>query len=86
MRVTLTEAAVRLPEFANHVEAGGDVVLTRGDARPLRLVLDPCKPTSEELRMLLERLRGVAKQKPGWEDITAATAADLLYDENGLPI
>lgn len=85
MQVTLAEAAANLPELAARAEAGEEIVLTRGDAPHARLVVDRRKPTPEEKRAVLERFRGVAKGKPEWEGVTAATAADFLYDENGLP-
>ncbi len=75
MHVTLAEAATNLPEFAARAEVGENVVLTRGDA----------KPTPEEKRAVLKRYRGVGKGRPEWEGVTAATAADFLYDDHGLP-
>ena len=85
MRVALEEAAANLAELACRVDAGEEVVLTRGEAPDIRLVAGRRKPTAEEKRAVLERYRGIAKGRPEWEGVTAATAADFLYDENGLP-
>lgn len=85
MHVTLAEAADNLSELAARAEAGEEVVLTRGDAPSVRLVVDRRRPTAEEKRAILERFRGIVKGRPEWEGVTAATAADFLYDENGLP-
>jgi antitoxin (DNA-binding transcriptional repressor) of toxin-antitoxin stability system len=85
MQVPLAEAATHLSELAARAEAGEEIVLTRGDAPSVRLVVDRRKPTSAEKRAVLERFRGVAKGKPEWQGVTAATASDFLYDKFGLP-
>lgn len=111
MQVSLAEAATHLSELAARAEAGEEVVLTRGDAPSVLLVIDHRKlersngPASfdetgvtganataserEEVRQrrrrVLEEFRGVLKERPGLEGVTAANIADDLYDEDGLP-
>ena len=44
MQVSLAEAATHLSELAARAEAGEEIVLTRGDAPSVRLVIDHRKP------------------------------------------
>lgn len=44
MQVSLAEAATHLSELAARAEAGEEVVLTRGDAPSIRLVVDHRRP------------------------------------------
>jgi prevent-host-death family protein len=86
MNVAISEAKAHLTDLVRRAEAGEDVVLTRHGHPAVRLVPVKRKPTEEEKRELLRRLSGVAKGMPEWEGVTAATAADFLYDdETGLP-
>jgi len=86
MDVAISEAKAQLTDLVRRAEAGEDVVLTRHGHPAVRLVPIKRKPTQEEKRALLEKLRGCAKGMPEWEGVTAATAADFLYDdETGLP-
>ncbi len=60
-------------------------MLTRHGQPAVRLMPIERKRTPEEKRAVLEKYRGIMKGKPEWEGVTAATAADFLYDEFGLP-
>jgi prevent-host-death family protein len=85
MDVAISEAKAQLTDLVRRAEAGEDVVLTRHGHPAVRLVPVKRKPTPEEKRAVLKRLTGVAKGMPEWEGVTAATAADFLYDDDGLP-
>ena len=85
MQVSLADAAPLLAELAARAEAGEEVVLTRGDAPPVRLVLAEQESIKERRRRVLERYRGAWKGLPQFEGCTAATLTDDLYDEDGLP-
>jgi prevent-host-death family protein len=85
MQVSVSDAKAQLTDLVRRAEAGGDVVLTRHGQPAVRLVPIQRKPTSDEKRAVLERFRGVAQGKPEWQGVTAATVADFLYDEFGLP-
>ena len=86
MDVAISEAKAQLTDLVRRAEAGEEVVLTRHGHPAVQLVPVKRRPTREEKRALLEKLRGSAKGMPEWEGVTAATAADFLYDdETGLP-
>lgn len=86
MDVAISEAKAKLTDLVRRAEAGEDVILTRHGHPAVRLVAVKRKPTPEEKRELFRRLRGSIKGLPEWEGVTAATAADFLYDdETGLP-
>lgn len=85
MQLTLAEAAAHLPELAARADAGEEVVLTRDDAPPLRLVPMNRESIRERRRRVLEQYRGAWKGLPQFEGCTAATLTDDLYDEDGLP-
>ncbi|MEA3533551.1 type II toxin-antitoxin system prevent-host-death family antitoxin [Rhizobium sp. CC-YZS058] len=97
MRISITEAADRLPELVRRVEAGEDVVLTDNGVEAARL--RPVEPAivqaarsihdpEERLRFLDELLARV-RQKTGGTNASfpdAAHSQDFLYDdETGLP-
>ena len=85
MDVPLSEAKAKLTELVRRAEAGDDVVLTRHGQPAVRLVPVARKPTFEEKWAALERVRGLAKNAPGWEGVKAGDADKFLYDEDGLP-
>ena len=85
MDVAISEAKAHLTDLVRRAEAGEDVVLTRHGQPAVRLVPVRPKPNPARKRALLKRLTGVAQGLPEWEGVTAATAADFLYDDDGLP-
>lgn len=94
MRISVTEAAGRLPDLLRRAEAGEEIVLT-DDGRPVgRLAaIPPVEPApsgraSPEVqarrRAIIEAAQREAAEKalPGPD---AAHSQDFLYDEDGLP-
>lgn len=87
MHVSVSDAKARLTDLVRRAEAGEDVVLTRRGQPAVRLVrAEPPRLTDDERWKKIEALQGSITNKPGLEDVTAATIADFLYDERGLPV
>ena len=87
VNIPLTEAQTRLPELAQQVASGEDVVIELGDGRAVQLVavkrLSPAE--IERRRRVLEEVAasGARNATPG---PCAARSQDFLYDdETGLP-
>ena len=85
MHISVSDAKARLTDLVRRAEAGEDITLTRRGAPTVRLVPVDRTTGGDDRWALLEALQGVAQGKPGWEGVTAATAADFLYDDKGLP-
>ena len=86
MNIALAEAQLRLPELADQVASGQDVVIELGDGRAVQLV-SVKRLSSEDIerrRQALEALAkaGARKASPG---PCAARSQDWLYDESGAP-
>lgn len=84
MKISVTDAKSRLTELVQEAESGEDVLLTRDGRVVVRLVPERRRPTPEEKRAVMERVRraGRAKTKA---DPEAARSQDFLYNEVGLP-
>ena len=85
MLLSVSEAKARLTDLVRRAEAGDEVILTRRGQPTVRLVPVVTDAVRAKRRKALDEFHGILKGKPGWEGVTAATAADFLYDENGLP-
>ena len=86
MQVAISDAKAQLTDLVRRALAGDDIVLTRRGAPAVRLVPVAAPVVDHEKRWeLLKALQGSAKGNPAWEGVTAATAADFLYDDKGLP-
>lgn len=94
MRISVTEAADRLPDLLRRAEAGEEIVLTEAGRPVGRLAAiapaDPAPPeratpeVQARRRAIIEALQDSAERTalPGPD---AARSQDFLYDEDGLP-
>ena len=87
MQISVSDAKGQLTDLVRRAEAGDEVVLTRHGKAVARIVPATMtrKPTSEEKRLILERImrEAAGKATPGPD---AARSQDFLYDdETGLP-
>jgi prevent-host-death family protein len=85
VRVSVTEAKVRLTDLVRRAEAGDEVILTRHGHPAVRLAPVKVALDRAERADLLEAIRksGRAKARPGPD---AARSQDFLYDDEGLPV
>ena len=66
MRVTAVEAKTRFGELLDRVEAGEEVVITRRGKVVARMERDRPRPSPEEVRKSIERMRAVGlRLEPG---------------------
>ncbi len=84
MRISVSEARVRLAELVRRAEEGDEVVLTRHGKATVQLVPVRPKPDAETRRAVIAAVQAAAAHKliPG---PSAARSQDLLYDDDGLP-
>ena len=85
VQLSVTEAKARLTDLVRRAEAGDEVILTRRGQPAVRLVPVITDAVREKRRKILEAMRGIAKDAPGFEGVDAAHSADFLYDDKGLP-
>ncbi len=87
MHVSVSAAKEQLNDLVRRAEAGDEVVLTRDGKPAVRLVptddepaVEKRKPTPEEKIAAMDRLRGIAKGRPGMEGVTVANIGNFLYE------
>jgi prevent-host-death family protein len=85
MKVSVSDAKAQLTDLVRRAEAGDEVILTRRGEPKVRLVPVVADDLRERRKRALDAFAGCLKGKPGTEGATAATIADFLYDERGLP-
>jgi prevent-host-death family protein len=84
MNIAITDAKAQLTELVRRAEAGEEVVLTRHGKPAVRLL--PVRSEDDRVARrlrLLELSAKMAREKTPGPD--AAHAADVLYDDNGMP-
>jgi len=85
MEVSVSDAKARLTDLVRRAEAGDEVILTRRGEPKVRLVPIVADDSHERRKRALDAFAGCLKGKASMEGVTAATIADFLYDERGLP-
>ncbi len=88
MHVSLTEAKAKLTDLVRRAEAGEEIVLTRHGKPAVRLeVVVDNERDANEIAARLERLREISRRgkRKALPGPPADRAADILYDEHGLP-
>ena len=84
LKVAVSDAKAQLTELVRLAESGEEVVLTRFGKDTVRLVPVLPRPTMDERRAVLDRVRLAARThaSPG---PSAERSQDFLYDKDGLP-
>ncbi len=84
LKVAVSDAKAQLTELVRLAECGEEVVLTRFGKDTVRLVPVLARPTMDERRAVLDRIRLAARAHaaPG---PSAERSQDFLYDKDGLP-
>jgi prevent-host-death family protein len=84
MRISVSEAKVRITELVKRAEAGEEVILTRHGREVARLVPSSPVPSAQSRNALMEKVRASAASKalPG---AGAARSQDFLYGDDGMP-
>lgn len=85
MHVPVTDDQAQLVDLVRRAKSGEDVILTHRGQPTVRLVPVDRESIRERRRRVLEQYRGAWKGLPQFEDCTAATLTDDMYDEDGLP-
>ncbi len=84
MRISVSEARVRLAELIRRAEEGDEVVLTRHGKATVQLVPVRPKPYAETRRAVIAAVQAAARDKRTG-GASAARSQDFLYDDDGLP-
>lgn len=83
MHIAIADAETKLADLVARAATGEEVVITRGNEPPVRLVPDRRKPTQEEKLAAFTDLENAGARTEFGAD--AAHCADFLYDDDGLP-
>ncbi|MFP5077146.1 type II toxin-antitoxin system Phd/YefM family antitoxin [Rhizobium sp. YIM 134829] len=86
MRISIDQAAERLPELVRRVQQGEEVVLTLEGGDVVRLTPSWSFVSHPEERLArIKLIQQMVQEKNALRGEDAARSQDFLYDDNGLP-